>query len=113
MKKASLLLSLLLLAGCTNVGTSNGGSGSSKSVAVKDAVDAAYATVLEENKVASMEMDKDTVISYFSLDDAPQLGRAVEVDSDPTETLTENNQCSTTGKTAVSWRCVSAQPCAI
>lgn len=70
MKKASLLLSLLLLAGCTNGGTSNGGSGSSKSVAVKDAVDAAYATVLEENKVASMEMDKDTVISYFSLDDA-------------------------------------------
>ena len=52
-------------------------------------------------------------VEYFSLDDAPQLGRAVEVDSDPTETLTENNQCSTTGKTAVSWRCVSAQPCAI
>ena len=28
----------------------------------------------------------------FSLDDAPQLGRPVEVDSDQIETLIENNQ---------------------
>ena len=28
----------------------------------------------------------------FSLDDAPQSGRPVEVDGDQTETLTENNQ---------------------
>ena len=32
----------------------------------------------------------------FSLDDAPQLGRPVEVDRDQIETLTENNQCYTT-----------------
>ena len=32
----------------------------------------------------------------FSLDDALQLGRPVEVDSDQIETLIENNQCSTT-----------------
>ena len=31
-----------------------------------------------------------------SLDDAPQLGRQVEVDSDQTETLIENNQHYTT-----------------
>ena len=31
----------------------------------------------------------------FLLDDAPQLGRPVEVDSDQIETLTENNQCYT------------------
>ena len=30
-----------------------------------------------------------------SLDDAPWLGRPVEVDSDQVETLTENNQCYT------------------
>ena len=29
------------------------------------------------------------------LDDAPRLGRPVEVDSDQVETLTENNQCYT------------------
>ena len=32
----------------------------------------------------------------FSLDDAPRLDRPVEVDSDQTETLIENNQCYTT-----------------
>ena len=37
---------------------------------------------------------------YFSLDDAPWSGRAVEVDSDPLETLIENNQCSTTWEMA-------------
>ena len=31
----------------------------------------------------------------FSLDDAPQSGRSVEVDSDQIETLMENNQCYT------------------
>ena len=31
----------------------------------------------------------------FSLDDAPQSGRPVEVDSDQIETITENNQCYT------------------
>ena len=31
----------------------------------------------------------------FSLDDAPQSGRPVEVDSDKIETLTKNNQRST------------------
>ena len=31
----------------------------------------------------------------FSLDDAPQSGRPVEVDSDQIETLIENNQCYT------------------
>ena len=31
----------------------------------------------------------------FSLDDAPQPGRPVEVDSDQIETLIENNQCYT------------------
>ena len=31
----------------------------------------------------------------FSLDDAPQSGRQVEVDSDQIETLIENNQCYT------------------
>ena len=33
--------------------------------------------------------------SNFSLDDAPWLGRPVEVDSDQIETLIENNQHST------------------
>ena len=32
----------------------------------------------------------------FSLDDAPQSGRPVEVGSDPIKTLIENNQCYTT-----------------
>ena len=32
----------------------------------------------------------------FSLHDAPQSGRPVEVDSDQTDTLIENNQCCTT-----------------
>ena len=32
----------------------------------------------------------------FSLDDAPRSGRQVEVDRDQIETLTENNQHSTT-----------------
>ena len=36
----------------------------------------------------------------FSLDDAPQLGRPVEVDSDQVETLIENNQCYTTKEIA-------------
>ena len=31
----------------------------------------------------------------FSLDDAPWLGRPVEVDSDQTETLLEKNRCYT------------------
>ena len=68
MKKVSLLLCLLLLAGCGTNSNKNGAS--SKNVNVKEAVDAAYTTVLEENKVASMEMDKDTIISYFQLDDS-------------------------------------------
>ena len=61
MKKLGLVLSLFLLVACG----SKGGA-----VACKDAVDAAYATVLEENQVAVMEMDKETVTFYFSLDDA-------------------------------------------
>ena len=36
----------------------------------------------------------------FSLDDAPQSGRRVEVDSDQIETLIENSQCYTTRKIA-------------
>ena len=36
----------------------------------------------------------------FSLDDAPQLGRPVEVDSDQIKTLIENNQRYTTQETA-------------
>ena len=36
----------------------------------------------------------------FSLDDAPQLGRPVEVDSDQTETLIENNKHYTTWEIA-------------
>ena len=36
----------------------------------------------------------------FSLDDAPQLGRRVEVDSDQIETLIENNQHYTTWEIA-------------
>ena len=31
----------------------------------------------------------------FSLDDAPPLGRPVEVDSNQIKTLTENSECST------------------
>ena len=34
----------------------------------------------------------------FSLGDAPQSGRLVEVDSDQIETFIENNQCYTTQK---------------
>ena len=36
----------------------------------------------------------------FLLDDAPQSGRPVEVDSNQTETLIENNQCYTTWEIA-------------
>ena len=36
----------------------------------------------------------------FSLDDAPRLGRPVEVDRDQIETLFENNQCYTTWEIA-------------
>ena len=36
----------------------------------------------------------------FPLDDAPRSQRPVEVDSDHTGTLTENNPCSTTQETA-------------
>ena len=36
----------------------------------------------------------------FLLDDAPQWGRPVEVDSDQIETLIENNQCYTTWEIA-------------
>ena len=36
----------------------------------------------------------------FSLDNAPLLGRPVEVDSDQIETLTENDQCYTTQEIA-------------
>ena len=36
----------------------------------------------------------------FSLDDAPWLGRPIEVDSDQIETLIENNQCYTTWEIA-------------
>ena len=49
---------------------------------------------------------------YFSLDDAPQLGRPVEVDRDPIETLSENNQCYTTWEIDMSSWCRSAQSCA-
>ena len=35
----------------------------------------------------------------FSLDDAPQSGRPVEVDSDHIKTITENNQCPTMWET--------------
>ena len=35
-------------------------------------------------------------VGDFSLDNAPWLGRPVEVDNDQIETLIENNQCSTT-----------------
>ena len=34
----------------------------------------------------------------FSLDDAPQSGRPIEVDNDQIETLPENNQCYTMWK---------------
>ena len=37
---------------------------------------------------------------HFSLDDAPRSSRPVEVDSDQIETLTENNQHSTTQEIA-------------
>ena len=53
MKKVSLLLCLLLLAGCGTNSNKNGAS--SKNVNVKEAVDAAYTTVLEENKVKIIE----------------------------------------------------------
>ena len=36
----------------------------------------------------------------FLLDDAPRSGRPAEVDSNQIETLTENNQCSTTWERA-------------
>ena len=36
----------------------------------------------------------------FSLDDAPRLGRPVEVDDDQIETLIENSQCYTTRQIA-------------
>ena len=36
----------------------------------------------------------------FSLDNAPWLGRPVEVDRDQMETLIGNNQCHTTQETA-------------
>ena len=36
----------------------------------------------------------------FSLDDAPQSGRQMEVDSDQIETVTDDNQCSITYETA-------------
>ena len=36
----------------------------------------------------------------FSLDDAPRLGRPVEVDDDQIETLIENSQCYTTQEIA-------------
>ena len=36
----------------------------------------------------------------FSLDNAPQLDRIVEVDSDGIDTLTENNECYTTWEIA-------------
>ena len=36
----------------------------------------------------------------FVLDDAPQSGKAVEVDSNQTETLIENNRCYTTWERA-------------
>ena len=36
----------------------------------------------------------------FSLDNAPQSGRPVEVDSNQIETLIENNQCYTTREIA-------------
>ena len=35
-------------------------------------------------------------VGDFSLVDAPQSGRPVEVDSNQTDTLIENNQCYTT-----------------
>ena len=37
----------------------------------------------------------------FSLDDAWQMGRPVEADSNQIKTLLENNQCYTTQKTAI------------
>ena len=37
---------------------------------------------------------------HFSLDDAPRLGKPVEVDSDKVETLIKNNQHYTTQETA-------------
>ena len=35
----------------------------------------------------------------FSMDDAPRLGRPVEVDGNQVETLVENDQCYTTWET--------------
>ena len=37
---------------------------------------------------------------HFSLDNAPSLGRSVEIDSDQIETLIDNNQCYTMQETA-------------
>lgn len=90
MKKLGLVLSLFLLAACG----SNG-----KAVACKDAVDAAYATVTEDNKVATMEMDKETVTSYFMLDEAivkdaygigPMMSAHIDMIA-AVETANENN----------------------
>ena len=39
-------------------------------------------------------------VGDFSLDDAPRLGRPVEVDSGQIKTLIENNQCSITWEIA-------------
>lgn len=64
MKKFNLAVCLFLLTACAS------GTKSNQNIDVKEAVDAAYATVLEENKVATMEMDKATVISYFGLDES-------------------------------------------
>ena len=43
----------------------------------------------------------------FSLDDAPRSGRAVEVDNDQIETLTESNQRYTTREIADTLICTS------
>ena len=39
-------------------------------------------------------------VGDFSLDDAPQSGRTVELDSDQIETIIENNQCYVTQEIA-------------
>lgn len=66
MKKLSALLVLFMLVGC-----SNGGSGDSltKDANVKEAIDAAYATVEETNQIPTMDMDKETIINFFGLDE--------------------------------------------
>lgn len=68
MKKLCTFLLALSLLGCSSGG--NGGSGSNKSVTPLDAVNAAYATIEESNQVATMDMDKETVINYFGLDES-------------------------------------------